>query len=97
MQLNTPSLKSDALGESASEWLRHLTVLTTVYLVFESLTGFAVHLLPFGVTAQAALLFHVAVGLVLTPIYLLYQVKHYLRLRPRRGPLPRSSGRMGQT
>ena len=83
MQESTSSTPSDALTESATEWLRHLTVLTSLYIFFESITGFAVHLLPFGVTAQSALLFHVGVGLVLTPVYLVYQVKHYLRLQPR--------------
>ena len=79
----TMNTQESQFAESIREWRRALSVIVTTYLLFETITGIWVHLAPFGVTAQVSLIAHTAIGVVLLPVYMWYQVKHWLRLRPK--------------
>jgi hypothetical protein len=52
-------------------------------LVFETLTGLAIYLLPFSVPNQVAVLLHTAIGLVFVVPYGWYQIRHWLAYRDR--------------
>jgi len=55
-------------------------------LLFVILSGLAVWALPFGVTAQMAVLLHTAVGVILVVVFTIWQLSHWLATRktPRR-------------
>ncbi|HLB54642.1 MAG TPA: multiheme c-type cytochrome [Gemmatimonadales bacterium] len=68
----------------ASEWRRRLLFLVSGLLVFESLTGLAVYLLPFSVPNQVMVLIHTVAGVVFIPPFVWYQLRHWLLYRPLR-------------
>ncbi|MFQ5653452.1 MAG: multiheme c-type cytochrome, partial [Planctomycetota bacterium] len=64
---------------SAPEWRRHLVVITCGVFLFLLLSGLLITLMPFGLTTQFLVLFHTGAGLAFIPLYVVYQVRHWLR------------------
>ena len=79
----------DAIGEAGSrerdaEWRSRLAILVAGLLIFETLTGLAIYLLPFSLPLQFSVLVHTAAGLVFVLPYAWYQLRHW-RLYRRAG------------
>ena len=72
-----------AIPPRLREWASALTLIGSGYLLFETVTGLAVHLLPFSVSNQIAVIVHTAVGVLLAAPVLVYFIRHYLAYRPR--------------
>ncbi|MBI3082072.1 MAG: hypothetical protein HYY94_04025 [Gemmatimonadetes bacterium] len=62
---------------TAAEWQHRLLLAVSGLLVFETLTGLSIYLLPFSVPNQVAVLLHTAVGLVFVGPYAWYQFRHW--------------------
>ncbi len=62
----------------AREWQHKLLWLATGLLLFETLTGLFIWLLPFSVSNQVTVLLHTVVGLVFIIPYAWYQIRHWL-------------------
>ncbi len=58
-------------------WADPLTIAVVSLLVFETVSGFGVWLLPFSVSAQTTVLLHTGGGILLLGPYLVYQVRHW--------------------
>ena len=68
----------------AQEWQQRLLSTVASLLLFETLSGLAVYLLPFSVPNQLLVVFHTLAGVVLVAPYIFYQVRHwriYRRIR----------------
>ncbi len=68
----------------AAEWRRRLLLCVSGLLVFETLTGLSIWLLPFSVSNQIAVLLHTIVGLVFIIPYAWYQLRHWRLYRTQR-------------
>ena len=66
-----------------SEWKRRLLICVSGLLVFETLTGLGIYLLPFSVPTQVAVLLHTVIGLVFVVPYGWYQIRHWSMYRGR--------------
>jgi hypothetical protein len=71
------------LGSKTSEWQRRLLAAVAALLVFETLTGLSIYLLPFSVPNQVAVLVHTAIGLGCVIPYAWYQLRHWRLYRER--------------
>lgn len=69
-------------ASKATEWKHVLLLVVSGLLVFETLTGLFIWLLPFSVTNQVNVLLHTIVGLVFIIPFAWYQVRHWLIYRP---------------
>ena len=67
----------------AGTWTSRLAVFVTGLLLFETITGLAIWLLPFSVSNQFNVVLHTLGGLVFLVPFLVYQVKHWLQYRHR--------------
>ncbi len=65
--------------DAAAEWRHWLTGLTMGLLLFESLTGLAIYLLPFSVWNQFGVLWHTAIGVVMIVPTAWYLGRHWWR------------------
>ena len=68
----------------AQEWQRRLLYTVASLLLFETLSGLAIYLLPFSVPNQLLVVFHTLAGVVLVAPYIIYQIRHwriYRRIR----------------
>ena len=65
------------------EWQQRLLACVASLLVFETLTGLSIYLLPFSVPNQVAVLVHTAVGLLCVVPYVWYQLRHWRAYRAR--------------
>ena len=65
----------------AREWRSHLLLVVAGLLVFETLTGLSIWLLPFSVPNQVMVLVHTGIGLVFLVPFAWYQLRHWLRYR----------------
>jgi hypothetical protein len=61
----------------AQEWQKRLLWSVAALLLFETLTGLAIWLLPFSVPNQMMVLFHTAAGVALVVPYAWYQLRHW--------------------
>jgi len=61
----------------AREWQHKLLWLATGLLLFETLTGLSIWLLPFSVSNQITVLLHTVVDLVFIIPYAWYQIRHW--------------------
>lgn len=64
-----------------TEWDRRLGVAVGALLLFEALTGLAIWLLPFSVSAQITVLSHTVLGILFLAPYVIYQLRHWRRYR----------------
>ena len=65
----------------ANEWTHVLLIAVSGLLLFETLTGLFIWLLPFSVTNQVNVALHTLVGLVFVLPFAWYQVRHWLIYR----------------
>ena len=72
---------SDHSALKAREWQRTLLRTVTGLLLFETLTGLAVYLLPFSIPNQLMVLFHTAAGIAFVLPYVAYQLRHWRAYR----------------
>jgi hypothetical protein len=63
--------------DAAAEWGGRLTGLTGSLLVFVSLSGLVIWLLPFSVFTQASVLLHTVSGVILVPPVTVYTYRHW--------------------
>ena len=63
------------------EWQRPLLRVVSGLLVFETLSGLAIYLLPFSVSNQMTVLLHTAAGIVFVLPYIWYQLRHWRKYR----------------
>jgi hypothetical protein len=82
--MSTPPPQSRVTPAKPLEWQRQLARVVSGLLVFETLSGLVVYLLPFSVSSQMTVLFHTAAGLVFVLPYLWYQLRHWQRYRSTR-------------
>ena len=61
----------------AQEWERTLLRCVAGLLVFETITGLAVYLLPFSVPNQLMVLFHTVAGVAFVAPFAVYQLRHW--------------------
>jgi len=66
----------------ANEWKHILLIVVSGLIVFETLTGLFIWLLPFSVTNQVNVLAHTIVGLVFVIPFAWYQIRHWVIYRP---------------
>lgn len=67
--------------ERAKEWQHRLLLTVSGLLLFETLTGLSIYLLPFSVSNQVMVLLHTVIGLVFIIPFTWYQVRHWLIYR----------------
>ena len=75
---------SSSTSARANQWTSRLAILVGGLLLFETVSGLAVWLLPFSVPNQFLVLLHTVVGLLFLVPYLVYQVRHWWWYRKRR-------------
>jgi Cytochrome c554 and c-prime len=68
-------------GPRTQEWQHRLFIAVSGLLLFETLTGLSIFLLPFSVPNQVMVLLHTAVGVVFLGPYAWYQLRHWLLYR----------------
>ncbi len=59
------------------EWNHVLLRFVTGILLFETITGFAIYLLPFSIVNQVSVILHTIIGLVLVIPFSYYMVRHW--------------------
>lgn len=59
------------------EWERTLLWSVSALLLFETLTGLAIYLLPFSVPNQIMVLFHTVAGVAMVLPFAIYQIRHW--------------------
>ncbi len=62
---------------TTAEWQHRLLLCVSGLLLFETLTGLSIYLLPFSVPNQVAVVLHTLVGLVFVVPYAWYQFRHW--------------------
>jgi len=62
----------------SDEWQHKLLICVSGLLVFETLTGLFIWLMPFSVSGQVMVLLHTILGLVFIVPYAWYQIRHWL-------------------
>jgi hypothetical protein len=67
----------------AGEWRKALLVAVAGLLVFETLTGLSIWLLPFSVSNQVMVLLHTVAGLIFVIPFVWYQMRHWRIYRRR--------------
>ncbi|MFQ5505546.1 MAG: multiheme c-type cytochrome [Planctomycetota bacterium] len=71
----------DPTEAQRKRWSYHLAYLSTGLLIFETLTGLIIYLLPFSLTTQFSVLLHTAVGLPFLVPMTWYSIRHWLDYR----------------
>ncbi|MBI5915189.1 MAG: hypothetical protein HY842_07415 [Bacteroidetes bacterium] len=66
---------------SEKEWHHKLLLFVSAFLVFETVTGLSIYLLPFSVSNQVMVLLHTLGGLVFTIPFLFYLARHLMVYR----------------
>lgn len=74
MKLQIPPLRE-------KEWQHGLLFLTSGFLIFETLSGLSIYLLPFNITNQIMVLIHTFGGVLFIIPILWYQIRHWLLRR----------------
>ena len=74
---------SSAQNSRALEWGSQLSIFVGGLLLFETITGLWIWLLPFSVSSQVSVLVHTAAGILFLVPYLVYQGRHWWIYRGR--------------
>ncbi len=77
-------MNTERLSNRLDEWRRWLLITVSGMLVFETITGLSIYLLPFSVTNQVMVLAHTMVGLVFVIPFVAYQIRHWSLYRAMR-------------
>ena len=64
-------------SSKALEWRQRLLYCVAGLMVFETLTGLAIYLLPFSIPSQWTVVFHTVAGVAFVAPFLWYQVRHW--------------------
>ena len=64
-----------------SEWQHRLLFWVSGLLIFETLTGLSIYLLPFGLSNQAMVLIHTGAGVLFLVPLIWYSIRHWLNYR----------------
>ncbi|MEW6233801.1 MAG: DUF4405 domain-containing protein [Candidatus Omnitrophota bacterium] len=72
-----PSTPANTKTNSAQEWASSLTCAAAAILMYESITGLTILLLPFSLFNQFAVLLHTAIGLVSLAPITTYSCRHW--------------------
>jgi len=67
--------------DRAHEWRANSAILIMGFLLFETLTGLAIYLLPFSLSTQFMVLVHTGAGLIFIIPYTWYQTRHWFNYR----------------
>ncbi len=73
--------REKGVNGKTTEWERRLLHFVSGLLVFETLTGLSIYLLPFSLSNQMMVLLHTVVGLVFILPFTWYQIRHWLLYR----------------
>jgi len=65
------------MARKAQEWRRRLLYCVAGLVLFETLTGVSIWLLPFSVSNQLMVLFHTAAGIAFVAPFVWYQIRHW--------------------
>jgi len=68
-------------NDRAREWRAKLAILVMGLLLFETLTGLAIYLMPFSLPIQFMVLVHTVAGVIFILPYTWYQIRHWLVYR----------------
>lgn len=63
------------------EWKHGLLLFVSGLLLFETLTGLSIYLLPFSISNQIMVLLHTITGLIFIIPFAWYQIRHWLKYR----------------
>jgi hypothetical protein len=69
-------------GTRTQEWQHKLLIAVSGLLLFETVTGLFIFLLPFSIPNQVMVLLHTVIGLVFLGPFAWYQIRHWLLYRP---------------
>jgi len=75
--MSTPQNRQD----TAREWRHKLLIAVTGLLLFETLTGLSIYLLPFSISNQIMVLLHTVIGIIFVVPFLWYQIRHWIIYR----------------
>ncbi|MFQ5627817.1 MAG: hypothetical protein ACE5I1_03575 [bacterium] len=75
--MNNNQIQSSKL----KEWQQKLLLFVSAFLLFETLTGLAIYLLPFSISNQVMVFIHTLLGLVFIIPFAWYQIRHWLTYR----------------
>jgi len=64
-----------------AQWLSRLAIFVAAFLLFETLTGLSIYLLPFSVPNQVMVLLHTVIGVVFLAAPVIYLLRHWLLYR----------------
>ena len=67
--------------DRVQEWRAKSAILVMGLLLFETLTGLGIYLLPFSLSTQFMVLVHTVTGLVFIFPFTWYQIRHWLNYR----------------
>ncbi|HSR51365.1 MAG TPA: multiheme c-type cytochrome [Acidobacteriota bacterium] len=67
--------------QASDPWKTRLAIWTTGFLLFETLTGLSIWLLPFSLPNQLMVIFHTLVGLIFLAPWFYYLLRHWWRYR----------------
>ncbi len=81
--MTAQSQPSSAQSSRALEWGSQLSIFVGGLLLFETITGLWIWLLPFSVSSQVSVLVHTAAGILFLVPYLVYQGRHWWIYRGR--------------
>jgi hypothetical protein len=73
---NNPPVAGSARAAREAEWRRPLAAFTMAWLIFETLSGLSIYLLPFSVANQWMVVIHTLAGLVVLVPFAWYQIRH---------------------
>ncbi len=68
-------------NQKEKEWKHGLLLFISGLLLFETLTGLSIYLLPFSIPNQIMVLLHTIAGLIFILPFIWYQVRHWLKYR----------------
>ena len=77
------STAESSTSRRVREWRSRLATLVSGLLLFETVSGLAIWLLPFSVPSQVLVLVHTVAGLLFLAPFVVYQVQHWLKYRSR--------------
>lgn len=72
-----------ATTQQHSKWTKPLLYCVSGFILFETITGLSIYLLPFSLANQVMVLLHTGVGLIFLSLYFWYQYKHWIEYKNR--------------
>lgn len=73
--MNTPD--GTHVEREEARWAYHLAYLASGFLLFETVTGLSIYLLPFSVTNQFSVILHTLIGIPFILPLVWYLIRHW--------------------